>query len=650
MTSRVLPAIVLLLSLALGSLPSASAAQPAPTIDAKIEIVWPLNGAAVTDASQANIGAYIFQTGTLNPVAMNFDAPVRLWAAVNNNPAAAVATGSKVATTVNGITFPEWVFNGVDVSAARNPANKIYFHLTVDGVPSRTNVWSHGADARTFLPTPDVPASTGPVPAAVDAKIQIVWPHDSSGASQTVTGASFVNIEVAIFARGTTQSAPAEWNPTVRLFRSLNNGLQETIGSAVKRTVTSNGVTRPVWDFNNIPVSAAQDPINKYYFQVQMDEVPTYPTTWSHGSDARTYFPQKDVPGGPPAPAPAPAPSPGTGLRYGMQAHLYDQDQPRIMSLVRGAGFGWLKQQIRWEHVEASRGSIDWGATDAFVNSAQAQGVNLLFSVVSSPRWARADGRTDGPPDNYQDLGNFLNALAGRYRGRVKAYEVWNEENLAREWGGGPVNAGAYVELLKVAYTKIKQADPDAVVIAGALTPTGVMDPNVGIDDVVYLDQLYQYQGGVIKQYADAIGAHMAGYNNAPEDWVDFHTVNTPGYKSHPSFFFRRIDQLHDVMARHGDNRQMWITEYEWGSAPPPVPLGYEWTTHLSEQQVADCFVRSIQMMQRYRPWVGAIFIWNLNFRVMDADTSRSETSIFGILNPDWSPRLPYIALRDMAK
>ena len=57
------------------------------------------------------------------------------------------------------------------------------------------------------------------------------------------------------------------------------------------------------------------------------------------------------------------------------------------------------------------------------------------------------------------------------------AYEVWNEQNLKREWHEYPIDACKYVELLKIGYTRIKNADPSAVVVAGALTPTGVNDP-----------------------------------------------------------------------------------------------------------------------------------------------------------------------------
>jgi hypothetical protein len=351
-----------------------------------------------------------------------------------------------------------------------------------------------------------------------------------------------------------------------------------------------------------------------------------------------------------PTQAPSQAPAATSGLRYGMQAHLYHQPQARIMGLVRGAGFNWLKQQIRWADVEGSQGKFGWGAIDEMVNHANGQGVNLLFSVVTAPRWSRAGLHgVEGPPNNFADFGTFLGKLAARYKGRVKAYEIWNEQNLKREWEGRTINAGDYVELLKVSYQAIKAADPNAIVVSGALTPTGVNDLNIGIDDVVFLTQMYQYQGGVFKQYADAVGSHASGYNNAPDDWVDRNTVNTPGFKGHGSFYLRRIDQLHQVMLNHGDNRQMWITEFHWASAQPPVPAGYEWTTHLSEGQVAEFLVTSIQSMKTQRTWVGAVFVWNLNFRTF-LDYHRHETAIFGILNEDWTPRHIYNRLRDMPK
>ncbi|MCL5026105.1 MAG: cellulase family glycosylhydrolase [Chloroflexi bacterium] len=400
---------------------------------------------------------------------------------------------------------------------------------------------------------------------------------------------------------------------------------------------------------------AAQSRYYKQYDNSKPDGVAN-PATLPN-SNLKNAF-EKDTPsaGGdtlPPGTTPTPIPSPSptatgsTGLAYGMQVHMFGQDQNRILGMVKGAGFGWIKQQVRWNEIEGSKGNINFGKLDPMVANASAQGVKVLFSVVTVPSWSRGDHRTVGPPDNANDLADFMAAIAARYKGKVQAYEVWNEQNMSREWTP-PINACAYVSMLQVVAPRIKAADPNAIVVSGALTPTGWNDPNGAIDDAIYLDQMYQCNGGVFKTLGDAVGAHAVGYNNAPDDWLDKHTVSTQGFKDHGSFYFRRIWQLHDIMAKYGDPRQMWLTEYHWGSAQAPVPAGYEWTTALDENTVAGFFVRSIEMM-RAEPWVGGFFIWNLNFRTM-GNYHSDETAIFGILNEDWSPRAIYSRLRDMPK
>src|SRR5438132_1581089 len=77
-----------------------------------------------------------------------------------------------------------------------------------------------------------------------------------------------------------------------------------------------------------------------------------------------------------------------------------------------------------------------------------------------------------GPPKDLQDYANFVRAVASRYKGRIRAYEIWNEPNLAREWCGKPPSGKEYVQLLKLAYETIKAADPTAWIISAGLSPT----------------------------------------------------------------------------------------------------------------------------------------------------------------------------------
>ncbi len=336
-------------------------------------------------------------------------------------------------------------------------------------------------------------------------------------------------------------------------------------------------------------------------------------------------------------------------LGYGMAVHLWWQDQGRVTRMVSDAGFGWIKQQIRWADVEPVQGQIDFSEMDRMVYHALAGNLNILFSVVSAPAWSRADGRTDGPPDNFADYAAFVAKLASRYRGQVRAYEIWNEQNFAREWGGGRIDAGQYVELLKAAYTAIKAADPNAIVVSGALTPTGFNDPNVAIDDALYLEQMYQYQGGILRQYSDAIGAHAGGYNNPPDDDMTHHSVTSTRFKNDPSFYFRRIEQLHDIMVKYGDTaKKMWVTEFGWSTAN--YAPGYEYGFDNTEQDQANYLVRAFQIAQTRYPWAGVMFVWNLNFATLPDLPPTDEKPPFSILNRDWTPRPAYLALKAMPK
>ena len=176
-------------------------------------------------------------------------------------------------------------------------------------------------------------------------------------------------------------------------------------------------------------------------------------------------------------PTPTPRPQMVNAFGYGIQAHaLGNVNHEEIMATVKDLGFGWLKQQIEWKTVETAKGQYDWAEIDRLVDVAQQNGIYLLLSVVKAPDWARGpnpDTSVEGPPGNPQDFADFLGAMAARYKDRVQAYEIWNEQNLHYEWGNEQIDAARYVQLLAAAYQAIKAVDSRALVISGALTPAG---------------------------------------------------------------------------------------------------------------------------------------------------------------------------------
>lgn len=346
--------------------------------------------------------------------------------------------------------------------------------------------------------------------------------------------------------------------------------------------------------------------------------------------------------------APPPSGARPVNFGYGFQIDV-NNDYGRALGLTRNAGFNWAKVQIRWADVEAQPGAINWGAIDNAVNGANGGGVNLLLSVVTAPDWARPGQNLaeHGPPTDPQTYANFVGAIAARHPGRVQAYEVWNEQNLAREWGGpGRQSASQYVGLLRAAYTAIKGVDPATTVLVGALTPAGTVDLGGGalaIDDIDFLQQMY---AAGMRGYFDAIAVHPSGFNSsALADPRDPGTLGREsGFRGHRSFYFRNFEFYRDVMVRNGDAaKQLWFTEFGWASGGE---AGQEWAyAHQnSEEDQANFLVQAFQY-GRDRGYIGVMIVWNLNFSGVD-DGKRA----FSVLRPDWSPRAAYNALAALPK
>jgi hypothetical protein len=311
---------------------------------------------------------------------------------------------------------------------------------------------------------------------------------------------------------------------------------------------------------------------------------------------------------------------------------------------VNDAGFSWIRLQVTWGDLEPRRGQYQFGHLDRIVDQARANDLRIVASVVKAPRWATGDG-TDGIPSDVRPYEMLMERLARRYAGRIEAYEIWNEQNLAHETGGY-VEIPRYVHLLKAGYAGVKRGDPQAFVIFGGLTPTGVVDPYVAIDDVIYLQRIYAYNNGEIKQYYDVLGVHPGSNNNSPDQWWPGRP-GPAGWTNHNSFYFRRVEELRRVMVQHGEShKQIWLTEFGWtttNSAP-----GYEYGAQISEQLQAQYLTRAFEIARNEWPWMGVMLVWNLNFAVVVGPDD--EKGPWGVLRSDWSHRPAYDALKDFPK
>jgi polysaccharide biosynthesis protein PslG len=333
------------------------------------------------------------------------------------------------------------------------------------------------------------------------------------------------------------------------------------------------------------------------------------------------------------------------GIGYGMNVWLPPAaDADRTLTLLTGAGFNWARQWIAWESVEPAQGNFQWKILDDVVAAAERQKVKLNLILLRAPQWAAPRG---GIPQDKQTFARYAGAVAARYKGRIAAYEIWNEQNMAGETGG-TVNAAEYAALLKAAFPAIKAADPGAFVVYGGLTPTGVNNPSIAVDDAVYLRQSYAFNNGEIKQYFDVLGIHASGANNPPEAFWPESPGPGPGYFDHPSFYFRRAEDLRKVMEEAGDGqKQAWITEFGWTTKNQAK--GYEYGEFISEQEQAEYLVNAFKWAQeKWAAWCGVMFLWNLNFSTVSPPSD--EKYPWSIINADYSPRPAYTALKEMPK
>ncbi|MCL4459985.1 MAG: hypothetical protein M1136_06790 [Chloroflexi bacterium] len=326
----------------------------------------------------------------------------------------------------------------------------------------------------------------------------------------------------------------------------------------------------------------------------------------------------------------------------------------RDLKLAKDGGFTWIKQMFQWNYIEGKgKGQFEWNEPDRIVSAAKRYGLRIIARVDISPKWAidpASASALSSPPKNLQDYADFVYALASRYKngspyGQIDAYEIWNEPNLAREWGGRPPNVKEYVTLLKLAYQSIKKADPQAIVISAGLAPTTASGA-IAMPDMEFVKQMYE-EGA--KDYFDMLGAHAAGYKAPPElspDEVAYdprYDHNEPG--AGRIYCFRHVEDLRKIMVKYGDEqKRIAILEFGWTSDPRP-DSPYKWQS-VSEAEKADYLVRAFQYAkEHWRPWIGAMTV----IYIASPDwTPAQEQYYWSITNPDGTVRPAYTALKNM--
>lgn len=347
------------------------------------------------------------------------------------------------------------------------------------------------------------------------------------------------------------------------------------------------------------------------------------------------------------------------GIQVQVSPDLNPENQEIWMRDVAGKlRLPWYKQQVRWEDVEAEQNRYNWAELDLSLPLAAQYNLRVLLSIVTAPAWSReqnVDRSRHGPPARNQDYVDFVSSIVTRYPGMVHAIEVWNEQNLDREWTSARgLDAAHYIELLRATTLAVKALDPGIIIVSGALSPTGGWTEADGrvsaIDDFDYFDRLLA--AGLLN-YADCVGAHHNGYNIGPDvAWNE--VVNDPAATFRGPFdnphhswsFYSTLSTYSDKIKLAGGDQPLCVTEFGWASTEDldGYPPGFEFANDNTLEEQSRWTIQAFDLMaQRGDVWLA--FLWNFNYGPQAGWDPGNDNVPYSIIGKDWVFRPVYDAL-----
>lgn len=221
---------------------------------------------------------------------------------------------------------------------------------------------------------------------------------------------------------------------------------------------------------------------------------------------------------------------------------------------LEALGVTHVRHDLRWDQLEPVKGTFHWERFDPGIDAVTGAGLDLIGILDYGVPWATTKTPTDPmyPPDNPMDYAHFAGAVAGRYKGKIHTYEIWNEENSGfRFWKPKP-DPAAYADLLHDAYGAIHGADPNAEVVYGSLFYLAQ-----GVEGAVpFLQASFAARPDLANDF-DAFGFHP--YPPYPPE-------EPPESDSNGAVPIDKITlSLQTVLAAHGAaKRPLLATEYGW--------------------------------------------------------------------------------------
>lgn len=305
--------------------------------------------------------------------------------------------------------------------------------------------------------------------------------------------------------------------------------------------------------------------------------------------------------GNPPPPPPA-----GTG-GFELGGHV---EGFQYTAAMREAGMTWVKKQLVWSQGQPP--SIAQGLID----QANANGFKILLGITGNP------GQLGANRTQYiQDYANFVGGVAGLMT-NGGAIEVWNEPNIDRQWPNGQISGAAYTEMLRAAYSSIKAANSNVLVISGAPAPTGANIPGAVVPDDIFIRDMANAGAA---SYMDCAGIH---YNEG----ILPPTARSGDPRGNSSHYTRYYQTMVSLYSGVFPGKQLCFTElgYLTPDGLGPLPANFSWASNTSLQEQA-AWLHDAVALARNSGRIRLMIIWNVDFTRYDDDPMAG----YAIIRPD---------------
>ncbi|MFN2222800.1 MAG: SH3 domain-containing protein [Candidatus Promineifilaceae bacterium] len=257
------------------------------------------------------------------------------------------------------------------------------------------------------------------------------------------------------------------------------------------------------------------------------------------------------------------------------------------------AGMTWIKRQHKW-------GPGNTGQEVAgLITEAHNAGFKILLSIPGPPYPSGI---------NFSEYVGFLGRVAA-LPDPPDAIEIWNEQNIDREWPAGQISPQAYVQnMLAPAYQAIKGANSRVMVISGAPAPTGAFGGGCsasGCDDAAYVAGM---AAAGAAGYMDCIGIHYNEGIISPTQ-----TSGDPrGNSSHYTrYFWGMVNAYYNAF---GGSRQLCFTElgYLTPEGYGGLPGGFSWAGNVTVAQQAQWLAEATSLAANSGK-VRMLIVWNVD-------------------------------------